>query len=431
MKVRQRVERAIAPPVKRRWASVAGASLLTVSLLAAGGGASLAGASTKSAKGLSGEVKVGASVSLSGDFSATGVTTKQGYQAWADWQNAHGGILGKKVHMTFLSDGSSPTQVVTNYQKLITINHVTFVVGPYSTLLTKPSSVIANRYHKAMVEGIGGGPSVFAQGLTNVFDVSAAALAQMVSFAKWIPTAYKPQKVAFAAITTPFSDPMVTQVRKILKSKGFTVTTIDIYPLETTDFSPIAATIENSGAKIIVLGTQPPDGYALIQAFAQAHYTVTAIIEASGPDQGSSFVQAVGQTNTTGVMWPATWYPGAPGYAAKTLVSIMTKQFHIKKTTISANVAEAFSAGQVLAEAVNHIKTTTNKKLISYMHSKNAKFKSVQGNVCFTKLGMNPCAQPYVFQWQHGSQVAVLPATKPGVVKIMNPKPKWGTGTAG
>ena len=305
------------------------------------------------------------------------------------------------------------------------------MVGPYSTLLTKPASVIANRYNKAMVEGIGGGPSGFSQGLNNVFDVSAAALTQMVSFAKWIPTAYKPQKVAFAAITTPFSDPMVSQVRTSLKKKGFTVTTVDIYPLETTDFSPIAATIENSGAKIVVLGTQPPDGYALIQDFAQAHYTVTAIIEASGPDQGGSFVKAVGTTNTTGVMWPATWYPGAPGYAGSTLVSIMTKTFHVKKTAISANEAEAFSAGQVLAQAVNHVKTTTNKKLITYMHSKGAKFKSAQGTVCFTKLGMNPCAKPYVFQWQHGNQVAVLPATAKGVTTIMNPKPKWGASTAG
>lgn len=447
MYLRKLKERADAVSRRRRRGALVGASVLTVALLGAacGGGNSAsgsggtttttttAGSSTSSTAGggktLHGVVKVGASVSLSGDFSATGFTTKQGYQAWADYQNAHGGILGKKVQMTFLSDGSSPTQVVTNYQKLITVNHVTFVVGPYSTLLTKPSSVVANRYTKAMVEGIGGGPSVFAQGLKNVFDVSAAALTQMVAFAHWIPTVYKPQKVAFAAITTPFSDPMVSQVRTYLKSKGFTVTKVDIYPLETTDFSPIAATIENSGAKIVVLGTQPPDGYALIQDFAQAHYTVTAIIEASGPDQGGAFLKAVGKTNSTGVMWPNTWYPGAPGTAATTLIKIMTQKFHVPKTKISANVAEAFSAGQVLAQAVNHIGTTTNKKLITYMHTKNAKFTSVQGPVCFTTKGMNACANPYVFQWQHGKQVAVLPATKPGITPIMNPKPKWGAST--
>src|SRR5450756_1065533 len=78
-------------------------------------------------------ITVGISVSLSGDFSGDGLATKQGYETWAAYQNAHGGILGRQVKLTFLSDGSSPTQVITNYQKLITVDHVNFVMGPYST----------------------------------------------------------------------------------------------------------------------------------------------------------------------------------------------------------------------------------------------------------------------------------------------------------
>ena len=108
-----------------------------------------------------GPITIGISVSLSGDFSGDGLATKQGYETWAAFQNAHGGILGRKIKLDFLSDGSSPTQVITNYQKLITVDHVNFVMGPYSTLLTKPASVIANRYGYVMIEGIGGGPSVF------------------------------------------------------------------------------------------------------------------------------------------------------------------------------------------------------------------------------------------------------------------------------
>jgi branched-chain amino acid transport system substrate-binding protein len=104
-------------------------------LLVAACGASSSGGSGSSSAPLT----VGISVSLSGDFSGDGLATKQGYETWAAFQNAHGGILGRKIKLEFLSDGSSPTQVVTNYQKLITIDHVDFVAGPYSTLLTKPA----------------------------------------------------------------------------------------------------------------------------------------------------------------------------------------------------------------------------------------------------------------------------------------------------
>src|SRR5437899_7844470 len=105
-------------------------------------------------------IKIGISVSLSGDFSADGKAVEQGYQLWADTINKKGGLLGRQVQLDILSDASSAQQVVTNYQKLITIDHVDLVFGPFSTLLTKPPSQIANRYGYAMLEGEGGGPAV-------------------------------------------------------------------------------------------------------------------------------------------------------------------------------------------------------------------------------------------------------------------------------
>ncbi|HEY4383200.1 MAG TPA: ABC transporter substrate-binding protein, partial [Ktedonobacteraceae bacterium] len=68
-------------------------------------------------------IKIGISVSLSGDFSADGKATEQGYQLWADTINKNGGLLGRKVQLSFVSDASSTTQVVTNYQKFITVDH--------------------------------------------------------------------------------------------------------------------------------------------------------------------------------------------------------------------------------------------------------------------------------------------------------------------
>ncbi len=74
--------------------------------------------------------------------------------------------------LDMLDDASDPDQMTTDYQKLITVDKVNLTFGPFSTLLTKPASVITHRYGYALPEGSGGGPSVFQQGLNNVFDVS-------------------------------------------------------------------------------------------------------------------------------------------------------------------------------------------------------------------------------------------------------------------
>src|SRR5664279_1157872 len=102
-------------------------------------------------------IKIGVSLSLTGDFSADGKAFQQGYQLWADTINANGGLLGRQVKLDIVNDASDPDQVQTNYQKLITVDHCDLVFGPLSSLLTKPASVVANRYGYAMVEGAGGG----------------------------------------------------------------------------------------------------------------------------------------------------------------------------------------------------------------------------------------------------------------------------------
>jgi branched-chain amino acid transport system substrate-binding protein len=390
-----------------------------------------AGCGSSGSSSGSGPITIGVSVSLTGDFSGDGLATKQGYETWAAYQNAHGGILGRQIKIDFLSDGSSPTQVVTNYQKLITVDHVNYVMGPYSTLLTKPSSVIANRYGYVMVEGIGGGPSVFQQGLKNVFDVSASAKYQLITFAKWLASAHKPEDVAYATMTDPFLQPMLDGARSYLTSKGFTSVVYKVYPVETTDFTPIASAIAASKAPVVVLGSMPPDGYAFIQDFIQDNYSPQILIEASGPDQGAAFVKAIGATNTGGIMVPNTWYPGETFYQNSAMVTEYLKLFGTTSgidnnpNNISADVAEAFSAGQVLTQAVDHVGSTSNSKLEAYLHS-GAMFQSAQGPVKFLGDGENGAATPFVFQWQKGVLQDVLPLGVGKTVPIMSSKPAWG-----
>jgi branched-chain amino acid transport system substrate-binding protein len=374
-------------------------------------------------------ITIGVSVSLSGDFSADGLATEQGYKTFAAYQNAHGGILGRQIKFEFVSDGSSATQVVTNYQKLISADHVDFVLGPYSTLLTQPSSVIANRFGKVMLEGIGGGPSVFHQGLHNVFDVSASAAYQLISFAKWLPTAYPKQKVAYATMDDPFIKPMVDGAKSYLEAHGNPTAVYKVYPLETTDYTPMVSAIAASGAKVVVLGTMPPDGEAFIQQLIQAHDSPQVLVEASGPDQGASFVKAIGPKNDEGVMVPNTWYPGAAFSSNKAMIKEYMKLFgktvQNNPENISADVPEAYAAGQVLAAAVNHVGSVDNSKLESYLHS-GATFDTVQGKVRFKADGENDAATPFVFQWQHQKLLPVLPQGMSGVKPIEKTKPAWG-----
>jgi ABC-type branched-subunit amino acid transport system substrate-binding protein len=109
------------------------------------------------------------------------------------------------------------------------------------------------------------------------------------------------------------------------------------------------------------------------------------------------------------------------------MVAAYIKAYGGDINAINADVPEAFSAGQVLAEAVNKIGSTDNKKLQAYLHS-DASFTSVQGPVQFAADGQNSGAAPYVFQWQKGVYLPVLPLGGPDKVSpIETMRPDWGT----
>ena len=113
---------------------------------------SSSGGSTSSGNA-KGPITIGASLSLSGDFSADGEAFQKGYELWVKDVNARGGLDGRQVKLTILDDGSSPSQVVTNYQTLLGADHVDLTFGPFSSLLTAPASSVAARYGMAFVEG--------------------------------------------------------------------------------------------------------------------------------------------------------------------------------------------------------------------------------------------------------------------------------------
>jgi branched-chain amino acid transport system substrate-binding protein len=371
---------------------------------------------------------IGASLSLTGDFSADGQAYERGYELWARDVNASGGLLGRPVKLVILNDNSSPTQVDTNYTDLITVHHVALTFGPFSSLLTAPAAEVAHRYGFAFVEGAGGASLVFSEKLDNVFDVSlpvANELDPLVDWIKSLPAAQRPASAAYPMADDPFATPQVQLAQSKLAPLGIKTAYSKVFPEEVPDYKPNADLVAASRAQLVVLGsTDVPTVSSFMQAFEQQHYNPKIFVAAAGPDQGTAFTSAVGVANATGVMVPDSWYPGYPNAASKHMVTEYVAKYGGSASGVNADVAEAYSVGQVTAAAVKATGGTTGSKLITYLHS-GVTLQSVQGPVRFNSLGENVKAIAFVFQWQNGKFVQVLPVGAAGSVKIISPKPPW------
>jgi branched-chain amino acid transport system substrate-binding protein len=408
------------------------AAVLGLSALAACTSSSNSSSTPASTSQPTGPITIGASLSLTGDFSDDGQAFKRGYLLWAKDVNAHGGILGRQVKLTILNDGSSSNQVVTNYQTLFGQDHVQLAFGPFSSLLTGPASSVAARFRMALVEGAGGAPSVFDtpsnQADHNVFDVSLPIADEMLPFVNWIaslPPDQRPKTAAYPMAEDPFADPPVLLAKTELQKLGVQTVYSKVFPEEVADYKGPADQVAASGAQIVVLGsTDVPTVGAFMQAFEQQHYTPKMFIAAAGPDQGDAFTTAVGRGNANGMMVPNGWYPGYANSVSRQMVKEYVAQYGGTASGVNADVAEAYSVGQVVAQAVAATGGTDNAKIITYLHSGVA-LTSVQGTVKFDALGENGAAAAFVFQWQKGEFRQVLPSATTGSVPIAATKPPW------
>jgi branched-chain amino acid transport system substrate-binding protein len=377
-----------------------------------------------------GPIKIGVSLSLTGDDSADGQATQQGYDTWAAYVNSHGGILGHQVQMVYYDDGTKTDQTRANYQKLITVDKVNFVAGPFNDPQTITGAEVARQHNMAFLEGIGTGPEVFTNNLTNLFAVSLSATAYFTSFVNYVlslPSQIRPQTAAYATSDDAFTQPQIEHAQQLLEQGGIKTVLHEVYPAENADPVGPAQKVVNSHADVVLLGTIGlQDCVAHLKTFIQQHYNPKLIIASAGPDQGDGFVKAVGGIkNTEGIIVPNDgWWPESKNYQNAEFVQFITQKYKIAPGDISSDSVQAFSVGQVLQQALAQTQSLDNQKLISALQT--GTFQSLQGPVAFDSTGQNKLAVAYLFQWQHGTLIPVFPQAQ-AMANVEYPKSNWAT----
>jgi branched-chain amino acid transport system substrate-binding protein len=396
--------------------------VLAASALALSGCAAASGTSSASN---SAPLKIGISLSLTGDFSSSGKAAQRGYQLWADVANRSGGILGRKVQLDIVDDASSPDQVVTNYTNLITQTKVDIVFGPFSSLLTVPASRVASRYGYSFIEPAGGGPSVFDQKLNNLFFVQPAESTRggdvFANYILSLPADQRPKTAAYAKLDDPFSAPIADNIQKRFEAAGIKTVYNQTYPSETADMTPIVAGIAAAKPDVVVGGTQEADAFAQIKAMIQLKFNPKWLYEANGSNSPGDFPAAVSSANTEGVFGSIDWYADSTVSGSAKFISDYIAKFGGDANQIDPTSAEAYSAGMLLQEVATKTGKVDNATIIKTLHS--GSWPTLVGTLSWDATG-KPKGEYLLVQWVNGKLQTVYPA-KTAQISPVAPKPNW------
>jgi len=385
-----------------------------------------AASSARTARSASGPIKIGISLSLSGDFADPAKAAQRGYKLWAKTVNSHGGVLGRDVQLIIRDDTSSPTQAASNYQTFITKDHVDLVFGPFSTLLTAPSAAVASRYGYAFIEPAGGGPAVFDEKLHNVFFTQPAPVVSSGDvFAKFLlslPKSVRPKTAAYPSLDDPFASPIADHIRGILEKAGVKTVYNKIYPSETTDLVPVMQKVASTHADAVIGGTQAGDGYNQVKAMVQLKFNPKWVFLSNGPNSPAEFPSKVGANNVNGVFSGGDWFPQFKSFGNAAFVKSYLKTYGGKSSDIDPTSAEAYACGQLVEAVAAKTKSVDNKTIIATLHT--GTWKTVEGPLRWNSIG-EPQGSDLLVQWINGKLYPVYPKSVARHAAVY-PKPAWG-----
>ena len=191
-------------------------------------------------------------------------------ELWKDDVNAKGGLLGRPVELVIYDDQSSPANVPNIYTKLIAVDKVDLLLGPYGTNFVAPAIPIIMQNNKFTISFTAIGindkfhyPKYFSMVSTGPEGVDVFSIGFFDLAAAQQP---KPQTVAILAADAEFAQSAAAGARDQINKHGFNLIYDQSYPPSTTDFGPVVRAVRASNPDIVYIGAYPPDNVGIIRA---------------------------------------------------------------------------------------------------------------------------------------------------------------------
>jgi branched-chain amino acid transport system substrate-binding protein len=337
-------------------------------------------------------IKIGFSMAMTGGLAANGKSALLAQKIWEEDINAKGGLLGRPVKLIYYDDQSNPATVPGIYTKLLDVDKVDLVIGPYATAQIAPAMPIVIQRNKLFI-GLLGLAVNTEFNYPNYFAMIPSGPDPKPSFTKgFFDTAMaqtpKPTTVAIVAADQEFSRNASDGARENAKKAGLKIVYDKSYPPSTTDFAPIVRAIQATNPDLVVLCSYPPDSVGLVRSINEIGFKPKMVGGAMVGPQATALKTQLGPALNGFVnydFWlpvPKMMFPG---------VEALIKKYQARAPAEGVDLLGYYMAPwgyaqlQVLQQAIEATKSLEDKKLADFIRANS--FKTVLGDVRFGKNG--------------------------------------------
>ena len=316
-------------------------------------------------------IRIGGTLALTGPLGPTALLHKLAGEVYVEELNKENGLLGRPVEWVLLDDQSKPELTRSLYEKLITVDKVDLIIGPYATSGILAAMGVAQRYQKVYVHHSFGMPHLAKYEMhfpTAAFGPEPNRTLPTTVFDALAATANPPKTVAILTSKFPSAQFQSSGAKEVAEKRGLKVALYLEYEFGTRDWGALAARVKDANPDFLWVGALGLDGNQLLEAMKKLDYTPPRhfhLFPAPGPLAGAPDGKLALSSTVFEEHPPFLNNPGAAKLIP--LFRDRATKANVPYAHVETQVAGSLAAWQVLEAAVTATKSLDDKVLAAWI----------------------------------------------------------------
>jgi len=335
-------------------------------------------------------IRVGFSIAQTGPLAGAGKSGLLALEMWRDDVNAAGGLIGRQVELVVYDDQTNPSMSPRLYTKLLDVDKVDLLIGPYGTNVTAPIMPLVKRRDLLLIGNFGLDVNAALRHDKYFNNMPVASghdwAAPYLDIAKKLGA----NKIAILAADAEFAQTLAVGVREQVAERGMELVYDQNYPPNTVDFSSVMRSIRAKRPEAVFVASYPPDSAAIIRSLGEIGVGKSVKLIGGGMVglQYGTLMESLGSM-LNGVVNYTFWapekvmeFPGVKDFLAR--YQARARDAGVDPLGFYLPLYD-YAIGQILAQAVTATKSLDHEKLAQYIRSH--EINTVVGNIRYGQLG--------------------------------------------
>ena len=367
-------------------------------------------------------ITLGSAISLTGKYATNGMHAKNGYEfAIQKIKDAGGVKFGGKCYnfnVIYYDDESKGDRAATLAERLINQDKVQYMLGPYSSGMTKAIAPVTEKYQIPMIEAEGASRSLFNKGYKYLFAVLSTSeqyLASAITLAaeKAKESGKEPSsvKVAIAVENDPFSLDIRAGVLEDAARYGMQTVVDEKLPRDLSDMSAILTKVKLLKPDVLIVSGHSKGAATAVRQIDEQNVKapMVAVTHCEAADVTGKFGAAANDILCS-TQWAETLTYEDPlfGTAANFNTEVKAAYSDYANKKVPYQLAQASAAVYVFKDAFERAGSLDKEVLRDAIAATD--LETFYGGIKFSEAGNN-IAKPMVLrQIQDGKYNVVAPS---------------------